>query len=59
MLDNLGLIVKKNDKKFMNSTGVLFFAKKPCNFIRNAYVSCIRFDGVPAYTYSAPLWQAC
>ena len=41
ILNNLGLI---SDKKITNA-GILFFAKKPIYFLRQAEVSCVRFKG--------------
>ena len=45
MLINLGAAKKTKKKISLNNTGVLFFAKEPCNIIRQAYVTCIRFQG--------------
>ncbi|MEK6938195.1 MAG: ATP-binding protein [Nanoarchaeota archaeon] len=41
MLNNLGLLSQGK----LNNAGILFFAKKPCVFIKQAYVNCIRFKG--------------
>ncbi len=46
ILINLGAARRVKEKILFNNTGVLFFARKPCDIVRQAYVTCIRFKGI-------------
>jgi ATP-dependent DNA helicase RecG len=44
-LINVGVLKKYKTKLKFNNAGILFFAKKPCYFIKQSYITCIRFKG--------------
>lgn len=46
MLANLGVARLEGDKVLFNNAGVLFFAREPCRLIPQAYVTCIRYNGI-------------
>jgi ATP-dependent DNA helicase RecG len=45
ILINLGVAQRKAGKFLFNNTGVLFFAKEPCNFFQSAYIDAVVFKG--------------
>ncbi len=46
ILCNLGVAMRKGKRLIFNNAGVLFFAKKPTNFIRQAQVTCLLLAGL-------------
>jgi len=45
ILINLGVAQKRSGKILFNNTGILFFAKEPCNFFQSGYVDAVVFKG--------------
>lgn len=43
---NLNCVVEQDEKYYLNNTGILFFAKKPTQFLSHAYVVCALFKGL-------------
>jgi len=43
---NLNCVVEQDEKYYLNNSGILFFAKKPTQFLSHAYVVCALFKGL-------------
>jgi ATP-dependent DNA helicase RecG len=64
ILLSLDVAVRHGDQVKLNQAGVLFFAKEPQSFIKESYVSCVRYRGSDRYNiidrqeiYGTPIEQ--
>lgn len=50
ILQSLDLAERKNKELKLNNTAILFFAKNPQRFLKESYLSCVRYQGMDKYT---------